>query len=198
MDKSFIWAWVFKNIIVIIAWTTLAILFNKWWIAFFSLLFISSIKIPIKSCRVCDGCGKHSPYANSYNEALDKAKGAGWIHYVDGNKDYCPECSKKEKDVIDKPLLIQDLRDAIIADNSKFKAYWSTHPKEVEEICRKFSEKFTENERCKFLKVERAPLSCEKGFVYPGDRTFCLKKDRELLDLFECEDCEYKKRPTSD
>lgn len=198
MDKSFIWAWVFKNIIAIIAWTTLAILFNKWWIAFFSLLFISSIKIPIKSCRVCDGCGKHSPYANSYNEALDKAKEAGWIHYVDGNKDYCPECSKKEKDAIDKPLLTQDLRDAIIADNSKFKAYWNTHPKEVEEICRKFSEKFTKDKRCKFLKVERAPLSCEKGFVYPGDRTFCLKKDRELLDLFECEDCEYKKRPTSD
>lgn len=87
--------------------------------------------------------------------------------------------------------------DAIIADNSKFKAYWNTHPEEVEEICRKFSEKYVD-ERCKYLKVERAPLSCEKGFVYPGDRTFCLKKDRELLDLFECKDCEYKKRPTSD
>lgn len=194
MDKSFIRAWAFKNIIAIIAWTALAILFNKWWIALFSLLFISSIKMPIKSCRVCDGCGKHSPYANSYNEALDKAKEAGWIHYVDGNRDYCPECSKKEKDVTDKPLLTQDLHDAIIADNSKFKAYWSTHPKEVEEICRKFSEKFTENERCKYLKVERAPLSCEKGFVYPGDRTFCLKKDRELLDLFECEGCGYKEK----
>lgn len=194
MDKSFIWAWAFKNIIAIIAWTALAILFDKWWIALFSLLFISSIKIPIKSCRVCDGCGKHSPYANSYNEALDKAKEAGWIHYVDGNKDYCSECSKKERDVTDKPLLTQDLRDAIIADNSKFKEYWTTSPEEVEEICRKFSEKFTENERCKFLKVERTPLSCEEGFAYPGDRTFCLKKDRELLDLFGCEGCEYKEK----
>ena len=89
----------------------------------------------------------------------------------------------------------QDLYDAIMEDNNKFKEYWNTHPKEVEEICRKFSEKFIEDERCKFLKV---PLSCEEGFVYPGDRTFCLKKDRELLDLFECEDCEYKERPTSD
>lgn len=83
------------------------------------------------------------------------------------------------------------LYDAIIADNNKFKEYWNTHPEEVEEICRKFSEKFTEDERCKFLKVEKVPLSCEEGFVYPGDRTFCLKKDRELLDLFECEDCEF-------
>lgn len=56
-----------------------------------------------------------------------------------------------------------------------------------------------ENERCKYLKVEKAPpLSCEEGFVYPGDKTFCLKKDRELLNLFECEGCEYKERPTSD
>ena len=54
------------------------------------------------------------------------------------------------------------------------------------------------DKRCKYLKVERALLSCEEGFVYPGDRTFCLKKDRELSDLFECEDCEYNERPTSD
>lgn len=50
---------------------------------------------------------------------------------------------------------------------------------------------------CKRYKRD-APLSCKESFVYPGDRTFCLKKDRELLDLFECEDCEYKERPTSD
>lgn len=77
MDKSFIWAWVFKNIIAILAWVTLAILFNKWWIALFALLFVSSIETKFKSYRVCDGCGKHSPYANSYNEALDKAKKQG-------------------------------------------------------------------------------------------------------------------------
>ena len=28
----------------------------------------------------------------SLDEALDKAKAAGWVHYVDGNKDYCPDC----------------------------------------------------------------------------------------------------------
>lgn len=191
MDKSFIWAWAFKNIVAIIAWTALAILFNKWWIALFSLLFISSIKTETKnrSYRVCDGCGKHSPYANSYNEALDKAKEAGWVHYVDGNKDYCPECAEKEGAIMDKPLLTQDLYDSIVSDNSKFKEYWNTHPEEVEKICREFSEKYVDK-RCKYLKVERAPLSCRDGFVYPGDIISCLKKDREL-DLFECEDCKF-------
>lgn len=43
----------------------------------------------------CDKCGKHSEYADSYDAALDKAKKAGWIHYADGNKDYCPECRDK-------------------------------------------------------------------------------------------------------
>ena len=92
---------------------------------------------------------------------------------------------------MDKPLLTQDLYDAIISDNRKFKEYWNTHPEEVEKICRKFLEKYAEV-RCKFLKVEMAPLSADECLVYSGDRIFCLKKDRELLDLFECEDCEYK------
>lgn len=197
MDKNFIWVLMLKNIVVVLVWGALAVLFDKWWIALFAILFMSYVKVKTTFYRICDGCGKHGPYANSYNKALDKAKEAGWVHYVDGNKDYCPECAEKERAIMDKPLLAQNLYDAIIADNSKFKAYWNTHPEEVEEICRKFSEKYVD-ERCKYLKVERVPLSCEKGFVYPGDRTFCLKKDRELLDLFECKDCEYKKRPTSD
>lgn len=65
--------------------------FNKWWIALFAILFLSSLATK-RYYRICDKCGKHSPYADSYNEALDKAKEAGWIHYVEGNKDYCPEC----------------------------------------------------------------------------------------------------------
>lgn len=78
---------------------------------------------------------------------------------------------------MDKPLLTQDLYDAIISDNRKFKEYWNTHPEEVEKICRKFSEKYMDV-RCKYLKVEMAPLSCEDSFIYPGDITFCLKKIR--------------------
>lgn len=43
MNKSLIWAWVIKNSIAIIAWAVLAIIFNKWWIAFFAILFMSDL-----------------------------------------------------------------------------------------------------------------------------------------------------------
>jgi len=92
MNKSIYWSVTIKNSICLICWTVLAVVFNKWWIALFAALFLTSLKTVHKYCRVCDRCGKHSPYANNYNEALDKAKEAGWIHHVDGNKDYCPEC----------------------------------------------------------------------------------------------------------
>jgi len=94
MNKSIIWAWAIKNSICVICWTVLAIVFHQWWIAFFSALFLSGLKTNIGNYRVCDGCGKHSPYADSYNDALDKAKAAGWVHHVDGNKDYCPNCQR--------------------------------------------------------------------------------------------------------
>lgn len=98
MDKNFIWTLMVKNIVAVLSWATLAILFNKWWVALFALLFVSNIETKFKSYRICDGCGKHGPYANSYNEALDKAKEAGWVHYVDGARDYCPECANKKGD----------------------------------------------------------------------------------------------------
>lgn len=74
MDKTIIWALMFKNIMVVFVWGALAVLFDKWWIALFAIFFMSYIKVEDKKYRVCDGCGKHSPYANSYNRALDKAK----------------------------------------------------------------------------------------------------------------------------
>lgn len=95
MNKSAYWAWVIDNAICIICWTALAIIFHKWWIAIFSVLCMSSLKRSTNHHRTCDGCGKHSPSADSHNEALDKAKAAGWVHYVDGNKDYCPSCQMK-------------------------------------------------------------------------------------------------------
>lgn len=94
-DKNLVWAWAFKNSIAILAWVILAIEFRKWGIALFGLLFLSGLETKHKSYRICDHCGKHSPYANSYNEALDKAKDAGWLHIVEGNKDYCPDCKNK-------------------------------------------------------------------------------------------------------
>lgn len=95
MNKTLIWAWAIKNSVCVICWTTLAIIFNTWWIALFGLLFMSDLQTKYKQYRVCDGCGKHSPHADSYNEALDKAKEAGWVHYAEGNLDYCSECKKE-------------------------------------------------------------------------------------------------------
>ena len=96
MNKGALAAWAVKNIMCVVCWTVLAIVFNKWWIALFGLLFMNGFKQQqMQYYRVCDKCGKHSPNADSYNEALDKAKAAGWTHLVDGNKDYCPECAGK-------------------------------------------------------------------------------------------------------
>lgn len=94
MNKTMIWVWAIKNSICVICWTALAIIFNKWWIALFAALFMSELQTKYKSYKICDKCGKHSPYADSYNEALDKAREVGWIHHAENNKDYCPECSK--------------------------------------------------------------------------------------------------------
>lgn len=95
MDKNLDWSIAIKNSICMICWTVLAIIFHKWWIALFSILFFTTYTTRAKYSRICDGCGKHSPNADSYNKALDEAKAAGWIHYVDENKDYCPECQNK-------------------------------------------------------------------------------------------------------
>lgn len=94
MNKSMIWAWAIKNSICVICWTMLAIVFNKWWVALFGALFLSGLQTQHKNYRVCDKCGKHSPYADSYNEALEKARSIGWIHNVKDNSDYCPDCKE--------------------------------------------------------------------------------------------------------
>lgn len=96
MDKNIIWAWAVKNSICVICWVVLAIVFNKWWIALFGALFLNELETKYKTHRVCDGCGKHSPYADSHNEALEKAKAAGWVHYISTNSDYCPDCQQKK------------------------------------------------------------------------------------------------------
>ena len=98
MNKDLIWAITIKNSICVICWVALAIVFNKWWIALFSILFFNYLRNIHMYYRVCDKCGKHSEYAESYNKALYKAKKAGWIHYVESNKDYCPECAQNLED----------------------------------------------------------------------------------------------------
>jgi len=39
------WAWAVKNSVCVICWTVLAIVFHRWWIALFALLFASSFKM---------------------------------------------------------------------------------------------------------------------------------------------------------
>jgi hypothetical protein len=94
MNNNIYWAWAIKNSVCAICWTSLAIKFNKWWIALFILLTMSSLTTNCATYRICDKCGKHSPYANSYNEALEKAKEVGWVHFVDGDQDYCADCKE--------------------------------------------------------------------------------------------------------
>lgn len=94
MDKNLYWSMAIKNSICVICWTALAIIFHKWWIALFGALFITSYETQRNFYRVCDRCGKHSTPTKNYNSALDLAKAYGWIHIVDGNKDYCPDCQK--------------------------------------------------------------------------------------------------------
>ena len=44
MIKHAWWAWTLKNSVCIICWTVLAIGFKHWWIALFSLLFMTSLE----------------------------------------------------------------------------------------------------------------------------------------------------------
>lgn len=82
----------FCNVVKIAVFAALAVIFNRWWIVLFSLLFMSSLATVFRHCRVCDKCGKRSEGAESVTEAIKKAEQAGWLHIEDGNKDYCPEC----------------------------------------------------------------------------------------------------------
>lgn len=95
MNKNTIGSIALKNSICMICWTVLAVIFNKWWIALFAVLFMTEYTTKHQYHRVCDNCGKYSPSADTYNGALDVAKESGWVHIVDGNKDYCPECKIK-------------------------------------------------------------------------------------------------------
>ena len=93
MKKEYLYVIIY-NIINIICWFTLAILFSKWWIMLFA--WITSLQLKHgdrKYSRTCDKCGKRSPYADNPTDALKKAVEAGWHHYPD-DIDYCPECCK--------------------------------------------------------------------------------------------------------
>lgn len=98
MNKHAWWAWAINTSVSTICWTALAIIFNKWWIALFGLLFISFIESTrSKSHSIyCDECGKTGPSGNSSEEARKKAKEAGWMYYPVTNTDCCPDCMMKK------------------------------------------------------------------------------------------------------
>jgi hypothetical protein len=87
--------YIIYNIINLICFTTLAIVFNKWWIIFFAILFVMTPKVIIKQRRKCDGCGIQSDYGDSRDDAIEKAVNSGWVHIPEGNLDYCPNCKDK-------------------------------------------------------------------------------------------------------
>ena len=61
MNKHIWWAWTLKNSIAIVCWTILAIYFNKWWIALFAALFLSSLST---ENRKDDKDGNSTRYCN--------------------------------------------------------------------------------------------------------------------------------------
>jgi hypothetical protein len=83
------------NSIDLVCFTILAIVFNKWWIIFFALLFIMIPQVKLRHRRKCDGCGIQSDYGDSPDDAIKNAVRNGWVHIDDSDKDYCPECARK-------------------------------------------------------------------------------------------------------
>lgn len=93
MNKHIVWAWAIKNSLSTLGWIALAILFGKWWIALFGLLFISDMQTKVKGAyRICDRCGESSPVAETRKEAINKARAKGWLCLEEEEKDYCPDC----------------------------------------------------------------------------------------------------------
>lgn len=92
--------YIIYNIINLICFTILTILFHKWWIILFALLFVL---IPTnhvnRRFRVCDCCGRHSESGYTDEEALKNAARSGWLHIAEGNKDFCPDCLKQIKEI---------------------------------------------------------------------------------------------------
>ena len=95
--ESMVIAILIKNSVSLICWVALAIYFDKWWIALFSVFFMASWETNKLYYRVCDECERHSPAANDHNKAIDLAIEAGWIHKKsgDGFENFCPACQEK-------------------------------------------------------------------------------------------------------
>lgn len=90
-------AFLLYNIFNLLVFGAVAIVFEKWWIVLFALLFVL---LPAKTgkskkCRICDSCGRHSESGETDTEAIIRAEKCGWVHIKETNKDFCPECKIK-------------------------------------------------------------------------------------------------------
>jgi fatty acid desaturase len=95
MNKSLLAVTIY-NIVILVVFLALAIVFKHWWIVLFSVFFIASFPVTVhKHCRKCDSCGTRSVAMDTYDQALDRAIKDGWKHYDEGNLDYCPKCYSK-------------------------------------------------------------------------------------------------------
>ena len=101
MKKNIYWSVCIQNTVAMICWTTLAVIFDKWWIALFGVLFLSSIKTKDGTRIICDKCGKRGPVGDDVNKAREAAEKEGWLSYrvkVDEGEykhvDYCPKCQR--------------------------------------------------------------------------------------------------------
>ena len=95
MKKHVYWMCTVMNIVVLICFTFLAVVFGKWWISLFSVLFMSTTKNGTRV--ICDGCGRYSQKGKDHAEGIELARAAGWIRRKAGDtwEDYCPECQAK-------------------------------------------------------------------------------------------------------
>ena len=99
MNIYMIWAWLIKNITCVALWVLLAVRFDRWWIALFSILFLSDLKASPRYRFICDRCGAYSPTGKTYDEAERLRKQAGWKREKRGEawEDICPECQRQEE-----------------------------------------------------------------------------------------------------
>ena len=96
MNNKSLLAIAIYNIVVLLVFLALSIIFKHWWIVLLSLFFIVSFPVTVRQCyRICDSCGVHSIYCDTPDKALNEALKAGWAHDPKTNTDYCPSCDMK-------------------------------------------------------------------------------------------------------
>lgn len=84
------------NFLVLALWVGLAFMFNHWWIALFSILFMCFPKTIPYHYRICDCCGTRSRPAETKEAAVLLAESDGWVHNSLCDTDYCPTCRNKK------------------------------------------------------------------------------------------------------